>query len=156
MIFLCSIGKKGVSVFVASLIRLRHLVRFMLKVKQLVLLDGNTLDDVEMIPTDTGYLVNIEVSGKKCLREIPRERVGYIDYEDSKTIDLLKGIALVPIVEDMEEVDAIYEEYGDLSSGSLEDCRSANCCKGFIPTIVILLTPESLAYNVLVLLNFSV
>tara|TARA_Y100000004_G_C8957762_1_gene431604 strand:- start:238 stop:597 length:360 start_codon:yes stop_codon:yes gene_type:complete len=88
----------------------------MLKVKQLVLLDGNTLDDVEMIPTDTGYLVNIEVSGKKCLREIPRERVGYIDYEDSKTIDLLKGIALVPIVEDMEEVDAIYEEYGDLSA----------------------------------------
>lgn len=116
IIFLYSIGKRREFISVASLIRLRHLVRFMLKVKQLVLLDGNTLDDVEMIPTDTGYLVNIEVSGKKCLREIPRERVSYIDYEDSKTIDLLKGIALVPIVEDMEEVDAIYEEYGDLSA----------------------------------------
>ena len=88
----------------------------MLKVKQLVLLDGNTLDDVDMIPTDTSYLVNIEISGKQCLREIPRERVSYIDYEDSKTMDLLRGIALVPIVEEMEEVDAIYEEYGDLSA----------------------------------------
>ena len=88
----------------------------MLKVKQLVLLDGSTLDDVELIPTDTGYLVNIELSGKNLLREIPRTQVSHIDYEDSKTIDMLKGIALIPIVEDMEEVDAIYEEYGDLSA----------------------------------------
>ena len=103
----------------------------MLKAKQIVLLDGNVIENVEVIPTEVGFLLLLEESGKAFIREIPKERISYVDYDDSKTMDLIKGIALVPIVEDIEEVDAIYEEYGDLTAlvKSIEEAAEEEVAK---------------------------
>jgi hypothetical protein len=86
----------------------------MLTVKQLVLVDGTTMDDIEVIPSDIGYLVLMEVSGESFIREIPRERIVHLDIVGAKSMDLAKGLAVVPLVDAIERMEEVYADYGDL------------------------------------------
>lgn len=86
----------------------------MLTVKQMVLIDGKTMDNIEVIPSDFGYLVLMEDSDGSFLREIPRERIVHLDIVGLKSIDLAKGLAVVPLVDSIERMEEVYAEYGDL------------------------------------------
>ena len=85
----------------------------MLKVKTLTLLDGTTIEDIDMLPgLGSYYIMNADGS----IKELPRERVQSIDYTDKRTVELVKGLALVPIVDDLDTLEDIYDDYESLNA----------------------------------------
>ena len=85
----------------------------MLKVKTLTLLDGSTIEDIDLLPgLGSYYILNQDGS----IKEVPRERVQSIDYIDKRTVELVKGLALVPMVDDLDTLEEIYDDYESLNA----------------------------------------
>tara|TARA_B100001287_G_scaffold259806_1_gene247340 strand:+ start:26277 stop:26630 length:354 start_codon:yes stop_codon:yes gene_type:complete len=85
----------------------------MLKAKTITLLDGGTMDDVEILPGLGAYYI---LKDDGSIREVPKERVAHIDYVDKKTVEVVKGLALVPIIDDLDTLDELYEDYDSLNA----------------------------------------
>ncbi len=85
----------------------------MLKVKTLTLLDGTQIEEIDMLPGLGSYYILKE---EGSILEIPRERVASIEYSDKRTVELVKGLTLVPIVDDLDTLEELYDDYESLNA----------------------------------------
>ena len=85
----------------------------MLKVKTITLLDGSLIEDIDMLPGLGSYFI-LKENGS--ILEIPRERVASIEYSEKRTVELVKGLTLVPIVDELDTLEELYDDYESLNA----------------------------------------
>tara|TARA_B100000287_G_scaffold435648_1_gene505307 strand:- start:6424 stop:6831 length:408 start_codon:yes stop_codon:yes gene_type:complete len=92
---------------VATFKRLKGLGLFMLKANELKLMNGNSMSDVELIPTDDGYVI---IDGEEVIH-IMHHAVLSIKYTDPGSAHFAKGRALAMYYDDAEKVREILEDF---------------------------------------------
>ena len=79
----------------------------MLKAAELKLMDGTTFAEIELIPSDDGYIV---LDGEEVIH-IMLHSISLVRYKDPGTQHFVKGRALAMYYDDSDNVQKILEEF---------------------------------------------
>ena len=80
----------------------------MLKASELKLMDGTTMENVELIPSDDGLVV---MDGEEVVH-IMHHALASVTYTDAGSGHFVKGRALAMYYDDSEKIREILEEFG--------------------------------------------
>jgi len=82
--------------------------KFMLKASEVKLMDGQTYTDVDIIPSDDGFVIIQD----EVVIQILHHAVASISYTDSGSAHFARGRALAMYYDDAEKIREILEEFG--------------------------------------------
>ena len=85
------------------------------KAKQVTLKDQSSYDNLRVMDSEESLLLFMEdEDGKEFIRMVPWDNVSYIDYDDPQAVKHIKAVAMMAMLDAMDDVEEFIDEIGDL------------------------------------------
>ena len=85
------------------------------KAKTVTLKDQTTYENLRVMDSDDSLLLFMEdADGKEFIRLVPWDNVSHIDYDDLQAVKHIKAVAMMAMLDAMDDVEEFIDEVGDL------------------------------------------